>query len=320
MPRGLLVLPALLVVAFASSTIPPLAAAQADAAPCADPAGDYLTDFNAMHLNASGATGYYSYDEGRITGSYDASTSTLTGRWSEAPTYAGPSDAGDFSFVFSAGCASFLGHWKHDSDPPGSWVGSPWNGNRVSPPPTTATPTPTPTTATPTPTSPTPTPPGPSVGEIGDLFSENNTTAPTPTSPAPTSSGPACDVTGSWSTSEGMVEFKQNNDSIEKVGGTGNFVSIIGYISARHMQGVGEFPNARSEAVVTMDLGSDCNSFRGTLGAAPPNWDFDRPWNGTRVVPAEESVVKGVPGPEAALVVGAIVALALGISSRRRAR
>jgi hypothetical protein len=77
-----------------------------------------------MHLtqSGSGVTGNYSYDKGKITGSL--SGFTLTGKWSEAPTYSAPRDAGDIVFTLSSSCGRFDGKWRYGSN--GTWKEDWW--------------------------------------------------------------------------------------------------------------------------------------------------------------------------------------------------
>ncbi|HLE82311.1 MAG TPA: hypothetical protein VJA25_13625, partial [Dehalococcoidia bacterium] len=102
--------------------------------------GTWDTDWNKLYLTQSGSTvsGSYEYDQGKVTGS--VSGNQLTGRWTEAPTYREPYDAGGFVWTISADCGSFSGTWGYGTD---SSAGT-WNGTRAS----TAIPTPTPTATT----------------------------------------------------------------------------------------------------------------------------------------------------------------------------
>jgi|GEM_PF-812073 len=85
-----------------------------------------------MHLQQTGnrVTGTYEWDNGKIEGL--VSGNTLTGTWSEAPSYSPPGDAGDFEFTISPDCNSFTGRWRYGSA--GGW--GEWNGTRVSAAPT----------------------------------------------------------------------------------------------------------------------------------------------------------------------------------------
>ncbi len=85
--------------------------------------GAWSTDWGTMTLSQSGnaVSGTYTHDAGRIEGT--ASGSTVSGRWSEAPSYAGPSDAGTFTWTLSADGQSFSGKWTYDGGGGGSWTG-----------------------------------------------------------------------------------------------------------------------------------------------------------------------------------------------------
>ena len=61
-------------------------------------------------------------DEGTVSGT------TLTGRWSEAPSYQEPGDAGRFEFTMAPDCRSFTGTWGYGDRNAGS--GS-WGGTRT---------------------------------------------------------------------------------------------------------------------------------------------------------------------------------------------
>jgi PGF-CTERM protein len=123
--------------------------------------GTWDTNWDEMELVQIGnqVTGTYVYDNGKIVGV--VSGYTLTGTWSEAPSYNPPNDAGDIELTISPDCNSFTGNWRYGST--GDWSGD-WTGTRVNPIPTaiptlapTPTPAPTAITLTPTPIN-TPTP------------------------------------------------------------------------------------------------------------------------------------------------------------------
>ena len=126
------------------ATATPTATAPATVSNCSW-TGTWSTTFNAMHLTQSGSTvtGTYEWDSGRITGT--VSGNQFSGRWSEAPSYAEPSDAGRFVYTMSADCKSFTGTWGYGD----ASTGSSWNGTRTS----TTVPAPV-ATATPTATAP----------------------------------------------------------------------------------------------------------------------------------------------------------------------
>ncbi len=72
----------------------------------------------ALHVEGDQVLGAYTYQEGRITGTF--SDGTFVGRWTEIPTRAGPSDAGpvEFTFVKTAGGLTLDGRWGYDDKTP----------------------------------------------------------------------------------------------------------------------------------------------------------------------------------------------------------
>jgi hypothetical protein len=96
--------------------------------------GTWDTSFGTLTLSISGnmVTGNYTHDDGRITGTVSPDGRTLTGTWSEAPSYQPPNDAGDVIFTLSPDGKSFTGSWWYGTQSGG---GSAWNGTRTSPPP-----------------------------------------------------------------------------------------------------------------------------------------------------------------------------------------
>jgi len=81
--------------------------------------GDWSTNWGDMVLTQTGSkvTGTYTHDQGKITG--PISGNTLTGTWSEEPSYSPPNDAGDVEFTMSEDGKSFTGQWRYGSD--GAW-------------------------------------------------------------------------------------------------------------------------------------------------------------------------------------------------------
>jgi hypothetical protein len=81
-----------------------------------------------MHLFQSGSSlsGNYSWDDGKLEGSL--SGSNFKGKWTEAPSYSEPRDAGDVEFIFSEDCASFSGKWRYGSN--GTWSED-WSGTKL---------------------------------------------------------------------------------------------------------------------------------------------------------------------------------------------
>lgn len=76
--------------------------------------------------NGNTVSGNYDYDKGRLSGTLDGNT--LTGEWSEWPSYAPPDDAGHFVFTVSGDCNSFDGLYNYGDDDD-SWMG--WGGERI---------------------------------------------------------------------------------------------------------------------------------------------------------------------------------------------
>ena len=98
-----------------------------------DWAGTWDTNWDEMKLVQTGnqVTGTYEHDNGKIVGV--VSGYTLTGTWSEAPSYNPPNDAGDVELTILPDCNSLTGKWRYGST--GGWDGD-WSGNRVGPRPT----------------------------------------------------------------------------------------------------------------------------------------------------------------------------------------
>lgn len=92
-------------------------------------AGIWDTNFGQMTITQSGnrITGTYTHDNGKIEGTLKENI--LTGKWSEAPSYRPPNDAGDFKFIFSQGFKSFEGYWRYGFGGK-DWSGE-WHGNRA---------------------------------------------------------------------------------------------------------------------------------------------------------------------------------------------
>ena len=91
--------------------------------------GDWKTEqWGKLYLFQEGnkVTGEYEHDNGKLVGA--VSGGTLTGTWSEAPSYSPPDDAGDVELTMSPGGNSFTGRWRYGSS--GDWDGT-WNGVRI---------------------------------------------------------------------------------------------------------------------------------------------------------------------------------------------
>ena len=82
-----------------------------------------------MQFTQSGnqVTATYTYDDGRITGT--VSGNTLTGTWSESPSYQPPDDAGDIVLTMAADGNSFTGNWRYGTST-GTWDGT-WTATRI---------------------------------------------------------------------------------------------------------------------------------------------------------------------------------------------
>ena len=92
------------------------------------------TSFGEMTLtqNGSAVSGTYTHHQGRIEGA--VLDGVLVGTWTEAPSRAAPTDAGDIEFRLSDDCTEFSGSWRYGSTGP---MNDGWNGtrNRAAPPP-----------------------------------------------------------------------------------------------------------------------------------------------------------------------------------------
>ena len=88
--------------------------------------GTWSTEWGPMTLSQVGnsVTGTYEYDSGRINGT--VSGGVFKGKWSEAPTYTEPDDAGDEEFTISSDCNKFTGRWGYGSsgNMSGEWIGT----------------------------------------------------------------------------------------------------------------------------------------------------------------------------------------------------
>jgi len=90
--------------------------------------GLWDSDWGTMQVMQSGnhVTATYPYEDGRITGT--VSGNTLTGTWSQSPSYQLPDDAGDVVFTMSANGNSFTGTWRFGTNT-GTWDGT-WTATR----------------------------------------------------------------------------------------------------------------------------------------------------------------------------------------------
>ena len=82
--------------------------------------GSYRTDYKTLHLVQDGnkVTGYYEYDNGKVTGTLKGRT--LTGTWTQTK------QSGQFIFDFAPDCQSFDGRYEQK----GRWHED-WNGTRI---------------------------------------------------------------------------------------------------------------------------------------------------------------------------------------------
>lgn len=78
--------------------------------------GQWSSEWGTMVLAQSGARveGTYPHDQGHILGT--VSGGVFTGRWDEAPSRAGPGDAGAVILTMAADGKSFTGRWNYDGD------------------------------------------------------------------------------------------------------------------------------------------------------------------------------------------------------------
>lgn len=90
--------------------------------------GPWDSDWGTMEFAQSGShvTATYDYHDGRITGT--VSGNTLTGTWSQSPSYQPPEDAGDVVFVMAADGNTLTGSWRFGTGT-GTWDGT-WTATR----------------------------------------------------------------------------------------------------------------------------------------------------------------------------------------------
>jgi hypothetical protein len=82
-----------------------------------------------MTLKTTGRNvkGYYTHDQGRIDGTLSGDGMTVTGTWSEAPSYSSPNDAGRVIFQLSPDHRTFMGKWGYGNQP----LKDNWQGTRI---------------------------------------------------------------------------------------------------------------------------------------------------------------------------------------------
>ncbi|HYE80925.1 MAG TPA: copper amine oxidase N-terminal domain-containing protein [Clostridia bacterium] len=88
--------------------------------------GEWESNWGKMVISQNGSvvTGTYTHDSGRISGI--VSGNTLSGIWSESPSYMPPNDGGDMELTMSDDGKSFTGKWRYGSE--GSWGN--WEGGK----------------------------------------------------------------------------------------------------------------------------------------------------------------------------------------------
>jgi hypothetical protein len=81
-------------------------------------AGAWDSNFGRVELRVSGnrVAGAYSHDSGRIAGVLSDDGRTLSGTWSEAPSYQPPKDAGRMELTLSPDGKGFTGKWGYGDD------------------------------------------------------------------------------------------------------------------------------------------------------------------------------------------------------------
>jgi hypothetical protein len=89
--------------------------------------GVWDTNFGRLTITQDGykIRGKYTHDDGQIEGVLIGRT--LKGKWSEAPSYLPPHDAGEFEFTFAEDFKSFTGKWRYGYETQawnGEWFGS----------------------------------------------------------------------------------------------------------------------------------------------------------------------------------------------------
>lgn len=89
------------------------------------------SDFGKLEINLAGlrVSGTYTHDNGKIEGTLSADGKTLTGTWSEAPSYKPPQDAGKFILKLADDGQSFSGRWWYGLTE--SAFSQVWNGERI---------------------------------------------------------------------------------------------------------------------------------------------------------------------------------------------
>jgi hypothetical protein len=91
--------------------------------------GVWKTDFGNVTATQEGnkISVTYTHDNGKIEGTMEGNV--VKGRWSEAPSYKPPRDAGEFEFVIAGDGNAFQGRWCYGFE--GKQWRTDWNGTRV---------------------------------------------------------------------------------------------------------------------------------------------------------------------------------------------
>ncbi|MGE5405292.1 MAG: hypothetical protein ACM3PP_10205, partial [Candidatus Saccharibacteria bacterium] len=102
--------------------------------------GTWNTTWGEMKLTQDGSNinGTYVHATGKISGTLNGRT--FTGKWSEAPTYTPPYEAGDVVITISTDGKSMTGKWRYGTsgDWQTNWRGTrPDSGSSTNPPPST---------------------------------------------------------------------------------------------------------------------------------------------------------------------------------------
>ena len=220
--------------------------------------GTWDTEWGIMVLVKTGdhVVGNYTYQGGYIEGI--VSGNTLTGTWSELPTYFPPDDGGSVVLTISNDCHSITGQWRYGftGGCNGSWSGTWVNSSTAMP---TSTPAPT---VTPTPMA---------------------TATPVPTA-TPTTTPVSCSWNGTWDTRYGTMVLVQAGDNVSGTYGSSEG-RITGTVSGNKLTGNwSELPSYSppdDAGRVELTLSANCSSFSGRWSYDSGGWASD--WSGTRV-------------------------------------
>lgn len=95
-------------------------------------AGRWQTEFGIVEFKVKDrqVTGTYPHDSGRLQGQLSLDGFTVTGTWSEAPSFKSPNDAGDFEFRMSEDGKSFAGSYWYGTKKK-NVPGKVWNGKLI---------------------------------------------------------------------------------------------------------------------------------------------------------------------------------------------